>query len=196
MTRKTNHKRILALDIRPRRFGFVAFEQPDQLIDWGVKSFRRGVNAVRIPPRRKLAGLLDELSPAVVVLNERVLRVPKKKYKIVAIAQEEARRRRIAIRTVPRNALKRAFAGHHRNKDEIASVLVDRFPELAMKQPPRRRPWQSEDYRMSVFDAAALAATYLGRGSIQNRAGLALPQSRDSFLGIKYATAHAVRAVE
>jgi hypothetical protein len=33
-----------------------------------------------------------------------------------------------------------------------------RFPEeLGHRLPPKRKPWMSEDYRMGIFDAVALA---------------------------------------
>src|SRR5437867_2963900 len=48
-----NQERILCLDIRPRSFAFVAFEGPRVVLDWGARSFRRGVNAVRVPLRIK-----------------------------------------------------------------------------------------------------------------------------------------------
>jgi hypothetical protein len=65
--------------------------------------------------------------------------------------------------------VKKAFPGHERNKDEIASVLGERFPELAPRVPPRRRAWQSEDYRMSIFDAAALGVAYFDRRARRTR---------------------------
>ena len=62
MNTRSHQKRVLALDVHPSRFGYVVFEGPDELLDWGVRSFRDGVNAVRIPPAQKLAALLDDLS--------------------------------------------------------------------------------------------------------------------------------------
>jgi hypothetical protein len=49
MTGQSSEKRVLALDVHPRSFGFVVFEGPNRIHDWGVKSFRRGVNAAKIP---------------------------------------------------------------------------------------------------------------------------------------------------
>jgi hypothetical protein len=46
-------------------------------------------------------------------------------------------------------------------KYERAQAVVQRFPVLTQKLPPKRKPWESEDYRMSVFAAAALAMAYL-----------------------------------
>jgi hypothetical protein len=38
--------------------------------------------------------------------------------------------------------------------------VVKRFPVLTQKLPPKRKPWESEDYRMSMFEALAIAAQY------------------------------------
>jgi len=49
-------------------------------------------------------------------------------------------------------------------KHPIASILADRYQEeLAPRLPPFRKPWMSEDERMAMFDAAALAVAYFCR---------------------------------
>jgi hypothetical protein len=45
--------------------------------------------------------------------------------------------------------------------------LAQRFPELAAKLPPKRKIWQSEDYRMSIFDAASLGVAYFAAATSQ-----------------------------
>jgi len=61
----------------------------------------------------------------------------------------------------------RAFVGFERNKYEVASALALQFPDLASRLPPRRKCWQSEDYRMGIFDAAALGVAYFARRRMQ-----------------------------
>ena len=40
----------------------------------------------------------------------------------------------------------------------MAELLVMQFPdELASRLPPKRKTWESEDGRMDIFDAVALA---------------------------------------
>jgi hypothetical protein len=46
------------------------------------------------------------------------------------------------------------------SKQEIAAAIANRFPELAPRLPRFRKPWMSEDYRMSIFDAVALGLIY------------------------------------
>jgi hypothetical protein len=43
-------------------------------------------------------------------------------------------------------------------KQQMAELLVMQFPdELASRLPPKRKTWESEDGRMDIFDAVALA---------------------------------------
>jgi hypothetical protein len=46
-------------------------------------------------------------------------------------------------------------------KYQIAQVVAEIFPELAWKLPPKRRAWQHETARMSIFDAAAAVIAHL-----------------------------------
>src|SRR5450759_3896258 len=137
-------QRILCLDIRPRSFAFVAFEEPKVVLDWGARSFRRGVNAVRVPLGVKVARLLDEYVPCVLVLER-----PRtsKHLRIVAAIRKQAKLQRTPIRLLSARAVDAAFSGSNDNKDQIASALATRFPDLLSVLPPKRKPWQSEDYR-------------------------------------------------
>jgi hypothetical protein len=46
-------------------------------------------------------------------------------------------------------------------KAEIARVLVQRFPELKHRMPRERTRWSTEDERMHIFDALALAVVVM-----------------------------------
>src|SRR5438132_1955836 len=67
-----HRKRVLALDVHPLCFGFVLTEGPDELIDWGVRSFRHGTNTVKTPMSKRLASLIDEYRP-----NTLLVRTPR-----------------------------------------------------------------------------------------------------------------------
>ncbi len=157
-----NEKRILAIDLRSRSFGFVVLEGPTRLLDWGVKSFRQGVNAPTIPASEKLAALMEDSSPSTIVLRKRDSETKKRAEMHNAIVRE-ATKRRIPIRSLSRNGVKNAFPDCNRNKYTVAIVLAKQLPELAPKLPPKRKIWKSEDYRMSMFDAAALGVAYFSR---------------------------------
>ena len=44
-------------------------------------------------------------------------------------------------------------------KEQIAARVGEMFPEIKHQAPPKRKPWMSEDERMNLFDAVALAVT-------------------------------------
>jgi hypothetical protein len=169
MTYQSSEKRIIALDVRPQNFGFVVFHGPNLILDWGIKSFREGVNAVKIPPARKLSILLDEFKPSAIVIRECETRGNRKKTKILPTIQRQARRRGIPITFITRRDVNRAFVGFESNKYEVASVLARQFPALASRLPPKRKIWQNEDYRMGIFDAAAVGVAYFTRRSRRPR---------------------------
>ena len=157
-----NEKRILAIDLRSRSFGFAVFEGPTQLLDWGVRSFRQGVNEPTIPASEKLAALMDDSSPSTIVLRKGDSETKKRAEMRNALAREAAKRR-ISIRLLSRNSVKNAFPDCNRNKYTIAAAIVKQLPELAPRLPSLRKIWKSEDYRMSIFDAAALGVAYFTR---------------------------------
>jgi hypothetical protein len=163
MTDPGTLKRVIALDVHPRSFGFVVFEGPNRMLDWGVRSFRTGTNAVKIPAATKFLALLDEFRPSAVVIRERLARSTARQPRMLAIIERQARRRRVPVRRVSRRDVNRAFVGFESNKYEVASALALQFPDLALRLPPRRKCWQSEHYRMGIFDAAALGVAYFVR---------------------------------
>jgi hypothetical protein len=154
----STHKTILAFDVRARRFGFVVFGGPDELLDWGVKNFRRGVNAVKVPASQRVATLLSEFRPQLVVVEKLPLR---DNFWLMGTILRMARKQNVPVRTLSRAAVRTWFGGQARDKHGTAIVLGQRFPELAERVPPKRKAWQSEDYRMSIFDAAALGLTHI-----------------------------------
>ena len=45
-------------------------------------------------------------------------------------------------------------------KDDIAKTVAMWLPEFTPHLPPPRKVWESEDRRMTMFDAVALALTF------------------------------------
>jgi Holliday junction resolvasome RuvABC endonuclease subunit len=152
-------EKIIAFDVRACRFGFAVFEGPDELLDWGVKSFRRGINAVKVPASQKVATLLSEFRPHVIVVEKLP---PRENSWLMGTIMKLARKQHVPVRAISRTAVRKRFLGQGQSKHNIAMVLSDRFPELTDRIPPKRKAWQSEDYRMSIFDAAALGLTHFG----------------------------------
>src|SRR5437870_8211994 len=106
-----DQQRILALDVRPRSFAFVVFENSRQLLDWGARSFRGGVNAVRVPLGPKVMRLLDEYVPEVVILKYPQIKTVKQ---IIRMIRKQVRAHRIPVCVLSPRVLQEAFAGHNR----------------------------------------------------------------------------------
>ena len=74
---------------------------------------------------------------------------------MVAMASKD----KIKVKLFSRERVRRFFLlKREGSKQDLAEILAQRFPEeLGFRLPPKRRPWMSEDYRMQIFDAVALA---------------------------------------
>ena len=82
---------------------------------------------------------------------------------IAARILAEARLRSIACRFVTTKDIQHVIGrSGATTKYAIATVLIERFPDIAWKLPPKRRPWESEHYNAAIFDAAAAAVAFLG----------------------------------
>ncbi|PYI83611.1 MAG: hypothetical protein DME26_14705 [Verrucomicrobia bacterium] len=72
-----------------------------------------------------------------------------------------SRSQNVSVILFTREQVRRVFFGDgHGTKYALTEILSKRFPdELSFRLPPKRRPWMSEDSRMDIFDAVALALT-------------------------------------
>src|SRR2546422_4144489 len=160
-------KRVLAIDPVTRGFGFVILDGPKLLVDWGVRATKPSPKPVE-RALREVAALLESYSPDRVVVEDchdgyarRGKRSQRLIERIVMLADE----RGVPVRRISRAGLHRAFAPDHaRTKYQIALATVRRFPELAVRLPPIRKPWMSEPAQMGTFDAVALALAFYARG--------------------------------
>jgi len=153
---KRDSQKILAIDAHPLSFGFAVFEKPDQIIDWGVRSFRRGVNAVKVPMKTKLSKLMKEHQPDLILVL-----TPKTELSLQQrLVAKVATMNHVRLRAVSRDVVKGAFPDSH-NKHELALAVASRIPVLLQHIPPKRKPWKPEHYRMSIFEAAATGLSYV-----------------------------------
>jgi hypothetical protein len=73
-----------------------------------------------------------------------------------------AKQRGVPVRTYSRPQVREYFEEFGATtKQRIAEIVAQHTPALALYVPPPRKPWKSEDARMGIFEAAALAWTYL-----------------------------------
>jgi hypothetical protein len=159
MRNDDNGLRILAIDPMHKGFGYVVLEEPGLLVDWGVAHVRGPKHSGSI---RRLAELVLLYATDAVVIEDpevdsrRWARVQR----LLADIRVWGEKRGVRVRMLSRRRVRKVFAEWNaRTKEEIAAVIADRFPELALRLPPHRKCYMSEDVRMSIFDAAALAVT-------------------------------------
>lgn len=152
--------RVLAIDTRPRRFGYVGLGDGRKLL------VARAARFTSMPAARmRLAEIFDELRPTVLVLR-RIRPGSSRDWlgarKVQHFARVMARQlsARVVSMSEPRLS---AFCRTRnlRNKHEVAMFIVKAYPELTGYQVRRRKPWEPEHRYMLIFDAAALALVYL-----------------------------------
>jgi hypothetical protein len=154
------HERILAVDVRPRWFGFAVFDGPTQLLDFGVPritSIMRGEAC--------LIRLINTFWPTLIVIRKTFPRARRHRWIIWAslrLILQLSRRFSIRVERISDRQLQQYFALQGvRNKEEAASRLAGQFPELSWKVPPMRKRWHHEHKNMPIFDAVALGVAFL-----------------------------------
>lgn len=171
-----NNIRVLAVDPSTRGFGFAVLEGPRYLIDWGVKEVSGNKNAESL---NRVAQLVERYKPLMVVLENPMGKGSRRCFRVqelIALIRDFAFKKKIKNRWFSRSEIRRAFSNDGTfTKQEIACAITKRFPELVPRLPPVRKPWMSEDPRMSIFDSVSLALTYFQ--SKQGGIKVTLPES-------------------
>ena len=153
------YPRILAIEPSTKGFGYAVLEGHKLLVDWGVRSVTGNKNAGAI---KKVGEMIAHYKPQVLVLedtaNEGSCRSPRIRAltkRLVALGEK----RSIKVALFSRKQIRRVFFGDDRGtKHGVAEFIAERFPEeLGFRLPPKRLDWKSEDSRMPIFDAVALA---------------------------------------
>jgi Holliday junction resolvasome RuvABC endonuclease subunit len=152
--------RVLAVDPSTRGFGFAVLEGPNRLIDWGVKETKKDKSARSL---KLIEDLIDRYQPNAIVVEDYAGKGSRRCRRIQGLINDISKlasKRKIKVRSFSRAKVKQVFSeSGASNKHEIAVSIANRFPELAPRLPRFRKPWMSEDYRMSIFDAVALGVT-------------------------------------
>lgn len=154
------YPRILAIAPSARGFGFAVLEGQETLVDWGVKAVQGDKNTQCIAKAKEM---IAHYQPGVIVLEDhsakgsrRSMRIRMLTKQIIALAS----RRSVKPVLFSREQMKNVFfpGGAEGTKHALAEKIANRFPEeLGFRLPPKRRAWESEDSRMDMFGAVALA---------------------------------------
>lgn len=149
--------RLLAIDLSAKGFGFALVDAKLGLLDHGFTTMLAHEDGVFTS---RLSTLIERGRPSTLVLEN----LQAAKGRETAIRRQSLAIKlvegRIGLCFVSRIVVRRVFG--EETKAAIARAVAVRFPELERRRPVTRKPWQSEDVRMNVFDAVALALTILG----------------------------------
>ena len=131
------------------------------MIDWGVKETKVDKNKRTL---KLVEDLIDRYKPTVIVVEDYEGKGSRRCRRIQGLINDISKlaaKRNIKVRSFSRVKVKQAFSeSGASNKYEIAVTIANRFPELAPRLPRFRKPWMSEDYRMSIFDAVAFGIAF------------------------------------
>lgn|SRR4029077_2745888 len=160
-------QRLLALEIRTSRVGFVVLEGSARLLDWGVRSLGEQGQRIRSTVSDRITTLLAFHNPSTVVVRIRNYHSAghnKNLLAIVASIKAETKRNSKEFCVLTTRQVRDHFALKGQNtKHDIATSLANQFEELSWKLPRRRKAFQSEARAMLVFDALANGITFVGR---------------------------------
>jgi hypothetical protein len=153
---------VLAVYPNTRGFAFVLFEGPLSPIDWGVKEMRGRRKHSRCVAR--IAAILDRYQPDILVLQDTSPTGTRRARRIInvnAAVATLAANRAIPVYAYSREEVFSAFGYFGvSNKHSMAEVIAKHIPAFERYVPPPRKLWMSEDARMGLFDAAALALVF------------------------------------
>jgi Holliday junction resolvasome RuvABC endonuclease subunit len=130
-----------------------------------------------MPPKQRRAFLrrpnwavmIALYNPQVMVLEDTAAKGSRRSSRIKTLTKRLvvlAERHTIKVALFSQKQVRRLFFGDaDGTKNALAKIISERFPEeLGFRLPPKRRDWMSEDSRMGIFDAVALALAYYSSG--------------------------------
>src|SRR5487761_70224 len=167
MNHEGTRELVLAIYPTTRGFGFVLMTSPLAPVDWGTKEVRGGNKNAKC--LAKVAALIEAHQPDAIALEDatapgsrRSLRIRRLSRAISSLAEDQA----IDVHTYSRSAMRACFERFGaRTRFEIATAIAKRVAAFERFLPPPRKLWMSEDVRMSIFNAAALAIAFFAAQS-------------------------------
>ncbi len=162
MTQTSRYNLVAAIHLNSRGFGFVLFEGPLAPLDWGVAEARGKEKRETILAR--IDALFARYQPNVIVLQDMSERGTHRPHRIRHLNEEIveiAERYGFPVLFFSRAEVRQCFTYMEAvTKDTIAAAIAKHIPAFERFLPPPRKLWNSEDARMGIFDAAALALTF------------------------------------
>jgi hypothetical protein len=151
---------VMAVFPNARGIAYVVFEGPEAPVDWGMSDPRgdsRKDKAVRY-----VATLLDRYTPEALVLRDRadIQAGRGRLYKLLEALEELAEKKGVQNVQFSRRQLRQSFGFlGSPTRYAIVEAIARHIPLFEPYVPPVRKIWKTEDRRMGLFDAIALALT-------------------------------------
>jgi hypothetical protein len=151
--------RLLALEVRSRRMGFVVFEGPTRLLDFGIRGYSQPTQRLHEVVARRMRPLLLRYRPHAVVMrrdNHYSSQKPARLRIATDAIRKEAERCGIEFRLMRTKSRKKFFVQVGcDSKHQVAQLIAELFREIAWRAQSRRKAWHSESYHTVIFDAVA-----------------------------------------
>jgi hypothetical protein len=153
---------VLCLYLNTRGFSFVLFEDSLSPYDWGAFEVRGEMK--HKPSLDRINKLINRYLPDVLVMQDMGPNGTRRAERLELLNEavaELAARLRIPVFSYSRAEVYAAFQSLGLfNKHMLAELIAKHIPAFRRRVPPPRKPWMSEDARMSLFDAAALGLVF------------------------------------
>jgi len=165
-----NHTRryLLALSVHlnTRGFAFVLFESPLAPFDWGTPEIRGARKHERC--LKKITAIIDQYVPEALVLQDMSEQGTRRAQRIVnlnAAITALAKSHELPVFVYSREIVRETFLQQYgvTTKQDIAEIIAKSIPAFERYLPSPRKPWQSEDARMGLFDAAGTGLVFYQR---------------------------------
>lgn len=154
-----NNKKVLAIDPGTREMG-IAFLEKGKLIYHGVKIIkkRKSPHETLNEGRKIVLRLINDFRPKVLVV-EKAFFAKNRNASLLNVFVDEikaiARRKKLNYLSYAPSTVKKYICGNGRaSKDEVARVIVSKYPELKVYL-TQDRAWK-EKYHQNMFDAVAM----------------------------------------
>jgi hypothetical protein len=159
MTSRKPVLRVLAIVPSFKGFGYAVIEEPIWLVDWGIKSVSKDKNAQSVA---KVEELITHYAPQLMVMPDDLdasFRYSERVRQLIRDLVKLAEKTGLEVqKSSPEEVREYFFNTRPATKHDVATFLARAFPdELGAQLPPKRKHWASEDYRMGMFAAVALA---------------------------------------
>lgn len=150
--------KVIGIDPTSRGFAYAFLEGSAHLVDWGlVHVLIRTDRSVFL----RVEEIFSRTAPDLIVLEDgRGTKRRERARRLIKGIKRIAKRRKLPVRFVSRSRVREVFQPAS-TKQEIAEAIVRGFPELQSRLPRPRKPWTSEDERMSIFDALSFCIAAL-----------------------------------